>query len=128
MIYIKVKLLHTAFASISIIGFVLRGIWMLRESPLLQHRLSKTLPHINDTLLLLAGIWMIALLSLNPFTQPWLVAKFSGLIAYIVLGSIALKRGKTRPVKTIAFIAAIAVYAYITGVALSKSPLSWLAL
>lgn len=128
MIYIKVKLLHAVFASLSIGGFILRGVWMLRDSPLLQHRLSRTLPHVNDTLLLLAGIWLIVSVSLNPFTQPWLLAKFGGLIAYIVLGSVALKRGRTRTAKTIAFIAAIGTYAYMVGVALSKSPLSWLAL
>lgn len=127
MTYVEVKLLHTVFAALSIGGFILRGFWMLSGSALLRHRLSRTLPHVNDTLFLLAGIWMIVLLSVNPLAQPWLVTKFAGLVAYIVLGTVALKRGKTRNIRAISFLAAIAVYAYVVGVAILKSPLGWLA-
>ena len=70
---------------------------------------------------------MLVLLSANPFAQPWLVTKFAGLIAYILLGTVALKRGKTKNIRAAAFVAAITVYAYVIGVALSKSPLGWLA-
>jgi uncharacterized membrane protein SirB2 len=125
MIYIKVKLLHTIFAALSITGFMLRGYWMLRQTPLLHHRLTRTLPHVNDTLLLLAGVWLVFALSINPFAQPWLLAKFAGLLAYIVLGTIALKRGRTAGIRKSTLLAAIAVYAYVVGVAITKSPLSW---
>lgn len=127
MIYIKVKLLHSLLALLSVGGFLLRGAWMLRESPLLQHRLTKTLPHVNDTLLLLAGAWMLYSITLNPFAQSWLVAKLGGLVLYIGLGSVALNRGRSARSRGVAFVAAIAVYAYIAGVAVSKSPASWLA-
>ena len=42
------------------------------------------------------------------------------LLLYIGLGSIALKRGKTRAVRLSAFIAALAVFAYIVAVALTR--------
>jgi uncharacterized membrane protein SirB2 len=71
---------------------------------------------------------MIWLLQLDPFTQAWLVAKFTGLIAYILLGTIAIKRGKTLQTRLIALAGAVSVFAYITGVALTKSPFSWIAL
>ncbi len=125
MIYIKVKLLHATLAALSIGGFVLRGYWMLRGSPLLQHRLTKTLPHINDTLFFLAGVWLAWRLAINPLGEPWLVAKLVGLLVYIGLGTVALKRGSTIEIRLVAFVLAIAVFAYITGVALAKSPLSW---
>ncbi len=128
MIYIKIKLLHTVLATLSIAGFVLRGYWMLRDSPWLEHRMTRTLPHVNDTLFFLAGAWMVWLLAVNPFTQPWLITKFVGLGVYVLLGTVALRRGKTRETRTVALVGAIAVYAYVVGVALSKSPLGWLAL
>ena len=70
---------------------------------------------------------MLVMLSLSPLRQPWLIAKFVGLFAYIVLGMIALRRGPTLASRQLAFIAALGVYAYIVGVALTRSPLSWIA-
>ena len=65
-------------------------------------------------------------LSINTFAQPWLLAKILGLVAYIVLGTIALKRGPTMPVRVVAFVGALLAFAYIVGAALLKSPASWL--
>ena len=62
---------------------------MLDRSPLLAHPLTRTLPHINDTLLLLAAIAMAWIAHLNPLEHNWLMAKLIGLILYILLGSIA---------------------------------------
>ena len=53
----------------------------------------------------------------------WLVAKIVGLLVYIVLGTIALKRGRTRRTRAAALIGAIATFGYIAMVALTKSPL-----
>ena len=66
------------------------------------------------------------MLQLNAFSQPWLLAKFAGLIAYIVVGTIAIKRGPTMQIRIIAFVGAVALFVYIVGVALTKSPVSWL--
>jgi uncharacterized membrane protein SirB2 len=126
MLYLVLKYAHTIAAAATISGFVLRGYWMLNESPMLQHRATKIVPHIIDTLFLLAGIGMLWMLHLNPLKQGWLLAKFAGLIAYIFLGTIAIKRGPTQQIRAIAFVAAISVFAYIAGAALTKSALSWL--
>ena len=128
MNYVLLKYVHTFAAIATISGFMLRGWWMLTDSNLLQHRATKIVPHVNDAILLLAGIGMLWVLQLNPFTQTWLLAKFAGLIAYILLGTIALKRGQTKEIRSMAMVAAIAVFAWVAGVALAKSPLSWLAL
>ena len=125
--YLILKYAHTIAAVATITGFLLRGYWMLTGSARLQRGITKVAPHVIDTLLLLAGIAMLWILHLNPLTQPWLLAKFAGLFAYIVLGTIAIKRGRTPQIRAVAFVAAVAAFAYIAGVALSKSPLSWLA-
>lgn len=127
MIYIKMKMLHSVLALASICGFALRGYWMLSGSALLQRTATRIIPHINDALLLATGIWLLVSLSVNPFAEPWLLAKFTGLVVYILLGMVALKRGRTRPIRLIALISAIAVFVYIIGVAIAKSPFSWLA-
>jgi uncharacterized membrane protein SirB2 len=127
MSYLLIKNIHTATAFLTISSFVVRGFWMMTGSDKLQHRVTRVLPHIVDTLFLLSGITMVVMLSLNPVVQSWLLAKFTGLIAYILLGTVAIKRGSTMQIRTVAFVAALSVFAYIVGVALSKSPTSWLA-
>jgi uncharacterized membrane protein SirB2 len=115
----------TAIATIS--GFVLRGYWMMQQSDKLQLKFVRIAPHVIDTLFLLSGFALLWVLQINAFSQPWLLAKFAGLIGYIILGVIALKRGSTKQIRVIAFIAALALFAYIIGVALARSPASWLA-
>lgn len=127
MIYLIIKNLHALSAVVTIAGFVLRGYWMVTGSDKLQHPVTRTAPHVVDTVFLLSGIAMLVMLSLNPFSQGWLVAKFAGLIAYILLGTVAIRRGSTLRIRIIAFVGALSVFAYIVGVALSKSPASWLA-
>jgi len=124
--YLFLKSLHSIVALISIAGFILRGYWMITQSDKLQLKITKIAPHVVDTVLLLAGFSLVSLLQMNAFSEPWLLAKFGGLIAYIVLGTIAIKRGPTLQIRIIAFVGAIAVYAYIIGVAVAKSPASWL--
>ena len=128
MTYLLIKWLHMFSALATISGFMLRGYWMMSQSDYLELRITRIAPHVIDTIFLLSGIAMVWLLQLNAFSQPWLMAKFAGLIIYVVLGTIAIKRGPTMQVRIIAFVSALAVFAYIVGVAMSKSPASWLAL
>jgi len=126
--YLILKNFHMVLATLTIAGFLLRGYWMMSSSSLRQNRATKVLPHILDTLFLASGIWLVVLLGLAPLQHGWLLAKLTGLLAYIGLGMIAMRFGRTRQIRAIAFIAALAAFAYIVGVALAKSPLSWAAL
>ncbi|MDH4125359.1 MAG: SirB2 family protein [Gammaproteobacteria bacterium] len=121
------KYLHLAFAFLTISGFVLRGIWMLRGSSLSRHPLTRTVPHVIDALFLGTGIALVLQLQLAVLQNDWLLAKFAGLVIYIVLGAIALRHGKTMHARRLAFAGAVCAFFYIVGAAVSKSPLSWLA-
>ena len=125
--YLTLKLSHVCLAALAIGGFVLRGYWLANGSRLSTHRATKIVPHILDTLFLATGIALLGILSLNPFNQAWLLAKFAGLFAYVVCGMIAFRPGRTAGTRIVAFIAAVASFAYVVGAALSKSALSWLA-
>lgn len=102
--------------------FFVRGVWMLSDSPRLQQRWVKILPHLIDTTLLASALTLAWMSSQWPFMQPWLTAKVFGLLLYIVLGTIALKRGKTRQVRVTAWLLALATFGYIVAVALTRSP------
>lgn len=121
MDYLSLKHVHMSCAGLSGSLFLLRGVWMLRASPMLQRRWVRIAPHIVDTLLLASAIGLAAWSHQYPGQQPWLTAKLSALFGYIVLGTIALKRGRTRGQRAAAFVAALALFAYIVTVAVTKS-------
>jgi uncharacterized membrane protein SirB2 len=117
------KAVHVGCAVLSAAGFALRAVWMLRASPRLQARPTRILPHVVDTALLVSAILLSLRLHQYPFTHAWLTAKVLALVLYVVLGSIALKRGRTRHLRVLALAGALATLAYIFAVALTRSPL-----
>ena len=126
--YLALKHLHITAVVLSFGLFALRGLWMLVDSPQRQRRWVRIVPHAIDTVLLASALGLVAILHQYPFVQGWLTAKVLGLIAYIMLGSIALKRGATKAVRATALVAASSVFGYIVSVALTRSPLgvgSW---
>ena len=122
-IYTLLKIIHIATAFISIAGFFIRGIWMMQSSSILQHRLTKTLPHINDTILLLSAIALVFIIAQYPGPATWINAKIIALVLYIILGTIALKRGKTIRIRVVSWFLALLTFAYILVVAFSKNAL-----
>jgi len=116
------KAVHVGSAILSITGFVLRGVWMLQCSPLLKARATRILPHVVDTVLLVSAIALMLRIAQYPFVHAWLSAKVLALLAYIVLGSIALRYGKTWRVRVLSYGLALAVFLYIVLVAVTRNP------
>ena len=114
------KTVHVSCVVLSLSGFVLRGAWLWRGSPWLRARVSRVLPHVVDSTLLAAGIALALRDRQYPFVHAWLTAKLIALILYILLGSIALKYGKTPRQRALAFGAAILVFLYIIAVAFTR--------
>lgn len=121
--YALLKNLHLACVVLSGAGFVLRGVWMMQGSPMLARRWVRVVPHVVDTVLLASAIALAAISGQYPLAHGWLTAKVVGLIAYIVLGTIALKRGRTFGIRVTAFCGALLVFSYIVAVAITKSAL-----
>jgi len=105
--YLAVKWLHVGSVALSVVGFIARGVLMLRGSPLLEARFVRVAPHVVDTVLLASAVWLAWALRVYPFVDGWITAKVLGLLAYIALGTIALKRGRTPRVRVAAFAAAL---------------------
>lgn len=117
-----------ALAGISLAGFILRWSWMMRGSALVQARLTRILPHVIDTFLLLSGITLAVWLRASPMAQPWLGVKLVGLAAYIGLASLAYKKARSRSTRIGLFCVALLVFAWIASIARLKSPLGFLSL
>lgn len=123
--YAAVKLTHVAGAALSLMLFVLRGGWTIAGSPRVDARWVRSVPHVNDTLLLAAGVALIFLTRQYPGEAPWLTAKLIALVLYILLGMAALRRGATMTARLGAWCAALAVFLYIVAVALTRNPVPW---
>ncbi len=119
--YILLKYLHIACVVLSGTGFVMRGAWMMRGSPTLARRWVRVLRHGVGTVLRASGVALAVMIGQHPVAQGWLAAKVLGLITYIVLGTIALKRGRTRGIRITAFCGALLVFGYVVAVAITKS-------
>ena len=113
-----VKQLHVALALLTACSFCLRGYWMLVRSPRLESPWARRLPHVVDALLLLTGVTMAVGLAISPHAHPWLAVKLVAIVAYVIIGSIALKRGRSYRQRAVALVVSLLVLAYIFAVAL----------
>jgi uncharacterized membrane protein SirB2 len=124
--YTSVKMLHVTAVALTATLFAVRLAWRTWTPARLDRRWVRVVPHVIDTVLLLSGLWL-ALQIGAAGVRGWLPAKIFGLVLYIVLGTVAIKRGRSAGARTAAGIAALAVLAWIVSVALSKSPWGFLA-
>ena len=121
--YLALRNVHITCAILTITLFVLRGGLMLANSPWQQNVVLRYLPHAVDTVLLTTALMLTTVIHQYPFAVDWLTAKVVLLVVYIVLGSIALKRGRTKTVRVAAFVAALATVGYLVTVARAHHPL-----
>jgi len=121
-VYVLLKWSHVSTVVLSGIGFVLRYALVRPGSPAARTALVRIAPHVVDATLLATAISLAWLMRVNPLAVPWLGAKLVGLVLYILLGTIALKRGRSPRMRAGAFLGAITCYAYIVSVAVTKDP------
>lgn len=120
-----VKSVHVTTVALSFCMFFVRGIWMLTDSAMLRQRWVRIVPHVNDTVLLAAGVWMAVIIRQYPGTHGWLSAKLIGLVIYVALGMAALRPGRSKRVRAAAWVAAVAVFACIVAIAVFRNRLTF---
>ncbi len=125
--YAQIKLVHVIAVLCSGGLFAVRGALVLGGVRWAMSAPLRWLSYLIDTVLLTAALMLLTALHLNPFAVPWLAVKLGLLPVYIVLGSLALKRGRSTRMQTAAYVAALAVFAFIGMVARAHHPLGPLA-
>ncbi len=123
MLYFWVKHVHVYSVFLSFTLFVLRGAWVLAGKALPRHPLLRALPHTIDTVLLTSALWLTTLVHQYPFRDQWLTTKVLLLLAYIVLGSLALRHAPGRGWQALAFFAASGTFLFMVSVARYRHPL-----
>lgn len=123
--WLVLKTIHVTAATVTITLFVIRGLWMMTGSARLRSRWVRIVPHVNDTILLAAGIGLAGMTYQYPLVHGWLTAKLLALGVYIGLGMVAMRFGKTTRVRATAWSLAVLTFAYVVAVALTRSPAPW---
>ena len=121
--YPVIKWVHVAAVICSGLLFALRGSAQLLGARWTMAAPLRYLSYAIDTTLLTAALMLATVLRQYPFVHAWLTVKVCLLIVYIVLGTFALKRGRTPTARLWSFIAAVAVYLFIASVARAHNPL-----
>lgn len=124
--YLQIKHAHIGLALASGGLFALRGAAALAGMRWPLAAPVRYLSYTIDTALLTAALMLLAVLQLNPFTTGWLVVKLLLLVAYIMLGVLALKRARTRTGRALCLAAALAVFGFMYSVARAHHPLGFL--
>ncbi|MFQ3237696.1 MAG: putative membrane protein SirB2 [Paraglaciecola sp.] len=121
--YAAAKHIHLTAIALSVLLFLLRFLWTLRGSPMLQKKWVKIVPHIVDTLLLLSAATLCILISQYPFATPWVTEKVLGLLMYLFMVTLALKIAKTGLMRAVGLVGALSWLAFTGLVAITKHPL-----
>jgi uncharacterized membrane protein SirB2 len=121
--YPHIKWVHVAAVLMSGALFTLRGLALHAGARWPMAAPLRYLSYTIDTVLLTAALMLATILHQYPFVHGWLTVKVVLLVLYVLLGSYALKRGRTRAVRIACWLAAIAVYGLIISVARAHHPL-----
>ena len=119
--------MHVAAVIASGVLFALRGMGVMAGARWPMFPPLRYLTYAVDTVLLTAALMLATILHQYPFVHAWLTVKVLLLVVYIVLGTFALKRGRTKRVRAACFVAAVLVYLFIASVARAHQPLGILA-
>jgi len=122
--YPQIKLAHVAAVFLSGALFLMRGLMV--QAGHQDWALSATLRYLSyaiDTALLTAALMLLVILPGAAYANGWLAAKVALLLAYIVLGSFALKRAATQRKRLGYFAVALLTYGFMLTIAWSHHPL-----
>jgi uncharacterized membrane protein SirB2 len=120
--YPQIKLVHVYAVIASGALFALRGGAQLAGADWTMAAPLRYLSYTVDTVLLTAALMLATILHQYPFVHGWLTVKVLLLVVYVVLGSLALKRGRTPALRAWCYFAALAVYLFIASVARAHNP------
>ncbi|MFT2090645.1 SirB2 family protein [Paraglaciecola sp. 2405UD69-4] len=121
--YEIVKITHMSAVSLSVLLFLFRFILTLMKSDKLQQKWLKILPHIVDTVLIVAAITLCILIKQYPIVDAWVTEKLMALIMYVFMVALALKSQQTWLMRGVGLVGALSWVAYAGFVAVTKQPL-----
>jgi len=126
--YPQIKHVHILLALLSGGLFALRGGFALAGARWPRALPVRWLSYAIDTTLLTAALMLLTILPWAMFANGWLLAKIALIVAYVVLGVLAMRPRRTRAQRAAYYAAALLVFAAIYAIARAHHPLAWLGL
>lgn len=126
--YPQLKAVHVALVLASGGWFAVRGLAVLGGARWPLAASARGASVLLDSSLLLSALALLWALQLNPFTLPWLSVKLAALVAYVWLGTLALRGARTRRTRALSFVAALVCFGWMLSVARLHHPLGFFAL
>lgn len=121
--YPQIKSVHVMMVIASGGLFALRGLLLLLGQSWAMSWPLRWSSYAIDTTLLTAAMMLLTILPGSMFANGWLATKIVLLVVYIVLGTMALKRGRTRNSRAGFYVAALLVYGFMFSIARAHHPL-----
>ena len=126
--YAQIKSVHVAAVLSSGGLFLLRGVFLQTGA----QRLAMSAPvrylsYSIDTVLLTAALMLLTILPHAVFANGWLSVKLGLILTYVVLGSFALKRGRSPRVRRVCYVLALLDFGFVLTIARAHHPLGALA-
>lgn len=124
-LYPQIKMVHVVAVIASGSLFLLRGL-VLQAGERGRWAMAAPLRYLSygiDTVLLAAALLLLLILPAALYGNGWLTVKLLLLVAYVGLGTFALKRGRTRRTRLTCFVGALAVYGSMLVIARTHDPL-----
>ncbi|WP_029652440.1 SirB2 family protein [Marinobacter daepoensis] len=118
--YMILKHLHMTTAYLTITLFALRLLLDAVGRPGWRQTPLRFIPHINDTVLLVAAIALVFVAGYASAMPGWLITKIVLLIGYILAGVFALKTTVSKPVRIVAAVLALVQVSAIFHLAMAK--------
>ncbi|MFT3721421.1 SirB2 family protein [Pseudorhodoferax sp.] len=126
--YPLIKFLHVLLAMASGSLFAARGLGVLLGAAMPLSPPVRKLAIAVDSALLLAALGLLGALQFAPLDQAWLQVKLVLLVAYIVLGTLALRRARKPGWRLVAYVASLLCFGTMLTVAVRHDPLGWVGL
>lgn len=125
--YAEIRLVHICSVIASGSLFAARGLLLFSGAGGTGKRVALAAPvrllsYTIDTVLLTAALILMTIVQQYPFVDHWLTVKLVLLVAYIALGMVAFRFGRTKRGRIGAFATALAIFLYIVSVALAHHP------
>ena len=121
--YPEIKHAHIGLALASGALFAMRGAGVLAGMRWPRRAAVRHVSYIIDTGLLAAALMLLAILPGGLYASGWLAAKLVLVVVYVVLGVFAMRRARSRGGRLAAYLAALAAFALIYGIARAHHPL-----
>ncbi|ACC75236.1 conserved hypothetical protein (plasmid) [Paraburkholderia phymatum STM815] len=119
------KFAHVTLVTASGMLFAARSIASLNDYAWPMRDAWRRLSYVIDTLLLAAGASLWLLLRLNPIRDAWLGTKLLLVVAYVIAGTLAMKRGRPWGTRVASLGCALLLFALIASVAATHNPSGW---